>query len=347
MDDIYVDEKGFAHDDEGNVWKVNRPTGYYRPSQMMPPARQPNWRPSPPRPSPSRGNQAVVDALQKYLERRPNSNFAKSLLQQAQQGRRLSEKQNVVMVKMLAEARLSDLEPLFKVASYKGNPDGKPIYPNEIQHGYGEPIAGGTDVMRRLQNQLLVEQGNTDQVRPTNPQMKAASDFESGESQDFLNSNMVRLGAKGIAWWLPAHNFGISMTASGKLEVWTFTIVPELAPRKLYETPDSILGEGIIINPHWNSTSKEYPATVPIAEKLLKAAQQRPTIEATTTAELRWYEQIFHLALPLPQKMKLTQQALRLAARRWGAKPQNTFVSIEQASRVASRYIRHLSGGGL
>jgi hypothetical protein len=346
MDDIYVDEKGFAHDDEGNTWKVNRPSGYYRPNQVMPPVRQPAWRPSPPRPSP-RANQAVVEALQKYLEKRPNSNFAQSLLQQAQQGRRLSEKQNAVMVRMLAEARLSDLEPLFKTASYTGNPDGKPIYPHEIEHGYEEPIAGGSDVMRRLQNQLLHEQGNTDQMRPVSPQMKASSDYENGVVQEFLNSNMVRLGTKGIAWWLPAHNFGIDMTVSGKLAVWTFTIVPELSPRKLYETPESILGEGIIISPHWKDTGKEYQATAPFAEKLLKAAQQRPTIEVTTAAELRWYEQTFHLDLPQAQQLKLTQKALRLAARRWGTKPMNTFVSIGQASRVASRYIRHLSGGGL
>jgi len=35
----------------------------------------------------------------------------------------------------------------------------------EIEHGYEEPLAGGTDVMRKLQNQLLEEQG-----RPPRPE---------------------------------------------------------------------------------------------------------------------------------------------------------------------------------
>lgn len=58
-----------------------------------------------------------------------------------------------------------------KDAGYKGNPDGKDIYPNEVDHGYDEPLAGGHDVMRRLQNQLVHEQGNDDQVRPAAPEI--------------------------------------------------------------------------------------------------------------------------------------------------------------------------------
>jgi hypothetical protein len=52
---------------------------------------------------------------------------------------------------------------------YRGNPNGQGIYPNEIDHGYGEPLAGGTDVMRRLQNQFLVEQGR--EPRPESPRL--------------------------------------------------------------------------------------------------------------------------------------------------------------------------------
>ena len=47
-----------------------------------------------------------------------------------------------------------------KGASYSGNPDGDRIYPGkEFDHGYDEPLAGGTDVMRQLQNRLREEQG--------------------------------------------------------------------------------------------------------------------------------------------------------------------------------------------
>jgi hypothetical protein len=50
--------------------------------------------------------------------------------------------------------------PTGKTSGYKGNPDGRDIYPVEVKHGYGEPLAGGTDVMRKLQNLLLTEQGS-------------------------------------------------------------------------------------------------------------------------------------------------------------------------------------------
>jgi len=62
-----------------------------------------------------------------------------------------------------------------KTAGYKGNPDGKDIYPAEIGHGYGEPLAGGTDVMRRLQNNLLHEQGSDHLMRPESPKVAAVS----------------------------------------------------------------------------------------------------------------------------------------------------------------------------
>jgi hypothetical protein len=55
---------------------------------------------------------------------------------------------------------------------YTGNPDGKDIYKNKIDHGYDQPLAGGTDVMKRLQDQLLHEQGRP--PRDPNPVLKGA-----------------------------------------------------------------------------------------------------------------------------------------------------------------------------
>lgn len=54
-------------------------------------------------------------------------------------------------------------------AAYSGNPDGKPIYDHEIDHGYDEPLSGGSDVMRRMQNQFRKEQGLPE--RPSSPQV--------------------------------------------------------------------------------------------------------------------------------------------------------------------------------
>lgn len=44
-------------------------------------------------------------------------------------------------------------------ASYEGNPDGEGIYPVDIDHGYDEPVSGGTNVIQQLQKDLLREQG--------------------------------------------------------------------------------------------------------------------------------------------------------------------------------------------
>jgi hypothetical protein len=33
------------------------------------------------------------------------------------------------------------------------------IYPHKMDHGWTEPLAGGTDIMRRVQNQFRHEQG--------------------------------------------------------------------------------------------------------------------------------------------------------------------------------------------
>jgi len=70
----------------------------------------------------------------------------------------------------------SDRPWTLKVAAYSGNPDGSSIYPADIDHGYGEPLAGGTDVMRKLQNQLLHEQGNDEWRRPESPKLAVSRD---------------------------------------------------------------------------------------------------------------------------------------------------------------------------
>lgn len=78
----------------------------------------------------------------------------------------------------------SDHQIIRRMATYEGNPDGDPIYPNTIDHGYGEPLSGGTDVMRRLQNQLLHEQGSDDLKRPNSPRL--ASYRKVAEAYDCL-----------------------------------------------------------------------------------------------------------------------------------------------------------------
>lgn len=71
--------------------------------------------------------------------------------------------------------RLAHTQPALRahllplIASYGGNPSGESIYPVQVDHGYTEPLAGGTDVMRKLQNRFLTEQGR--EPRPESPRL--------------------------------------------------------------------------------------------------------------------------------------------------------------------------------
>lgn len=56
-----------------------------------------------------------------------------------------------------------------RAAAYSGNPDGKPIYDVKIDHGEHQALAGGWDIMKRLQDQYRIEQGNG--PRDPNPRL--------------------------------------------------------------------------------------------------------------------------------------------------------------------------------
>jgi hypothetical protein len=73
------------------------------------------------------------------------------------------------------------------------------IYPNEIDHGYEAPLAGGTDVMQKLQNQLLHEQGNSSMERGPNHQIKSAAvELVTGWYKDAESVNDVLADAFGV-----------------------------------------------------------------------------------------------------------------------------------------------------
>lgn len=97
------------------------------------------------------------------------------------QGRRLNFAPGLVFlarirrVDIKKEYEAGDQAEKSKNAAYEGNPGGEPIYPNEIDHGYDQPLAGGTDVMKRLQNQYLHEQGDVVPQRDPNPKVAQSS----------------------------------------------------------------------------------------------------------------------------------------------------------------------------
>ncbi len=59
----------------------------------------------------------------------------------------------------------------------------------KIDHGYDQALAGGTDVMKRLQDELLIEQGR--ETREPNPRL-ASSRLQRGLIQVLSSSPEVR-----------------------------------------------------------------------------------------------------------------------------------------------------------
>ena len=131
---------------------------------------------------------------------------------------------------------------------YSGNPGGKPIYPNTIDHGYDEPLAGGTDVMRRVQNQLLHEQGSDDLKRPESP--KVASMVK------LVGYSVDKMNAKGFAV-VATYDVDRGMVAPflvgeteveipyDKLDQFTWPVAVKLTKRVLSKNPN------IGVEPEW------------------------------------------------------------------------------------------------
>ena len=218
-----------------------------------------------------------------------------------------------------------------KRATYSGNPDGAPIYPNQIDHGYGEPLAGGTDVMRRLQNQLLHEQGTDNLMRPESPRLAArvaARHMAAGEEDSYddfvayMDANAVPF-PKGTAWWIPGHNFAINVTMMGRVNLWQYTILPLFAEKskdRVYRSAGGT-GEGLVVHPSWIQHHKfagAYPTIPELAERMIAFAASTPTVSESVKSELKWVETKYHFAVPMEIKTRLMMDAPKTAVRRWG-----------------------------
>ena len=222
-------------------------------------------------------------------------------------------------------------QALAKQGTYSGNSDGKPIYPNDIEHGYEEPIAGGTDIMRKLQNQLLHEQGNDDQMRPDSPRLAAAWETEEDDTPKadpyreciaYLNANAVKFPRKS-GWWIPAHNLAINVTLLGEIGLRQFSVLPWSPKRFGYKPATADHPEGIVLRPQWHMLNDptlrdEFEGTVENAQRLLELAATRNTVGETLKAEFKWLEQNFHIDIPGDIVARWVQEAPKVAVRRWG-----------------------------
>ena len=109
--EVFVDEDGYAHDDEGNRWFVGKSVtpGTYRARDLPPPA-APRGKPG----QPQVDNTKRIEAFQKLPAHARDGSFGSSILQQLRAGKALSDAQRKAVRQMFYKARLRDLADLFR-----------------------------------------------------------------------------------------------------------------------------------------------------------------------------------------------------------------------------------------
>lgn len=99
------------------------------------------------------------------------------------------------------------------VGSYSGNPDGKPIYPNRIDHGYEKPVSGGTDVMKGLVKSLRREQG----LKMAVGEALLTEDSDSNRTLERMARALKAEGLPNADGWAVADRFkGLNLSAAKK-----------------------------------------------------------------------------------------------------------------------------------
>ncbi len=111
--EVYVDEFGMAHDDEGNTWRAG--PGYGQGTYGLRNAPRPSRQRSP-RPSPS-VDKKKLDAMNALLAKRPGDSFLTSIRDQVARGEALSEKQLKAVRQNLYRNGLKPMADHFRMAS--------------------------------------------------------------------------------------------------------------------------------------------------------------------------------------------------------------------------------------
>ena len=126
--EVYVDKKGYAHDDEGNMWRAPtgaRPGTYKGGAMGGPPSRRPQEKWKERKPTRSFGAQfserqkVQLKAIDDALEKMPDNKFLQSVRKQVYYGRFLSDKQKKVVRGILKKIGMKD-----KVKIFEGREDG-------------------------------------------------------------------------------------------------------------------------------------------------------------------------------------------------------------------------------
>lgn len=113
--EVYVDPQGYAHDDEGNVWKTGRGSGVYSGSEFHPPDR--TYRA---RRHVDFNTQLQLVALEKALKARPGDRFLTDIRRQLEKGHRLSDKQKQVVRQIFYKIRMKPEADYFRESKETG-----------------------------------------------------------------------------------------------------------------------------------------------------------------------------------------------------------------------------------
>lgn len=110
--EVYVDENGMAHDDEGNTWRAG--PGYGQGTYGLHNA---PGLPRRRRPAPSVVDQKKLQALDSLLVKRPGDKFLRSIRDQVARGKRLSDKQLKAVRQNFYRNRMKPLADHFRSAT--------------------------------------------------------------------------------------------------------------------------------------------------------------------------------------------------------------------------------------
>ena len=151
--EVYVDEFGMAHDDEGNSWPARGyGQGTYGRRDAPRPPRQRSPRPSLPK-LPSSVDKNKLNAMDALLAKRPGDRFLTSIRDQVARGKALSEKQLKIVRQNLYRSGLKPMADHFRQASLSAS---------RVASAFISKMAASSKLDRTLKsqiNQTLMAQG--------------------------------------------------------------------------------------------------------------------------------------------------------------------------------------------
>jgi hypothetical protein len=108
-----------------------------------------------------------------------------------------------------------ELMPIIKAASaytQVTGPETTEIYEKKVDHGYDQPLSGGHDIMKRLQDQFLIEQGR--EPRDKNPRLAATHALQRGLIAVLLGAEGRKVATDVITKYAAATNSTVVVNAA-------------------------------------------------------------------------------------------------------------------------------------